>query len=79
MALNGTITLISNKGSGSSREVRIAENMTLSEVFFSELGCDVDPAKHSIMVNGKTVKNPKEYTVKDKDFVIIVPSELKGA
>lgn len=76
--MNGTITLVSNKDGGQSRKVKIAAGMTLAEVFHSELGCEVDPKKFGIMVNGKTVERPKSCDVKDGDFVVIVPSQIKG-
>ena len=78
MAMNGSITLVSTKGSGSTRKVRVATGTTLAEVLTGELGVEVDPDKYTIVVNSKEVTNPRTVKVADGDFVIIVPSAIKG-
>lgn len=78
MSMNGKITLVSNKGTGSSRVCQIANGMTAQEVLHAELGLE-DPEKYLILVQGKPVKKPSSHVLKDGDFVIIVPTNVKGA
>ena len=78
MGMNGTITLVSNKGAGSSRKVQIVEGMTAKDVFYAELGI-TDPKGYTVLVKGKVVKDPTKCNLHDGDFVIIVPTDLKGA
>lgn len=78
MSMNGNITLVSNKGKGSSRTAQIVEGMTAREVIYAELGIQ-DPKGLLVMVNGKEVAKPADHKLKDGDFVIIVPKNVKGA
>lgn len=75
--MNGEITLVSNKGSGSSRKVQIVVGMTAQEVLFAELGI-TDPSKLMVLVQGKEVTKPDTHKLKNGDFVIIVPKNVKG-
>lgn len=76
MSMNGKITLVSNKGRGSTRTVTIAEGMTAKEVLYAELGI-TDPDKWLIMVDGERCAKPESKKLHDGDFVIIVPTNVK--
>jgi len=78
MGMNGKITLVSNKGTGSTRVVQIAKGMTAQEALYGELGIQ-NPKNLSVVVNGEPVPEPSKCVLKDGDFVIIVPSNMKGA
>jgi len=78
MPMNGTITIVSNKGTGSVRKANVARDMTLSEILHAELGAEIDPAEHRIMLNGAMISEPKKTTIKDGDLVVIVPVKVKG-
>lgn len=76
MGMNGYITLVSNKGTGSSRKVQIVTGMTIKEVIYAELGLK-DPAKYLVLLNAKKCT---EFgtKLKDGDFVNIIPTDVKG-
>ena len=78
MGMNGKITLVSSKGTGSVKEIQIAEGMTAKEVIFAELGM-VDPETFAIVVEGKEVKDLSKCRLHDGDFVIITPTNVKGS
>ena len=78
MAMNGNITLVSTKGTGSCKEVQIVEGMTAKEVIFAELGM-VDPDKFAVTVQGKEVKDLSKCKLHNGDFVIITPVNVKGS
>ena len=77
MSMNGTITLVSNKGQGSTRSVSIPAGATAAEIFHAELGVE-DPDKYSVWVNGAICGSPKDTILKDGDFVVITPRQVKG-
>lgn len=77
MAMNGTITLVSNKGSGSTRSVSVPVGATASEIFHAELGVE-DPEKFSVWINGAICNDVKATVLKDGDFVVITPKTVKG-
>lgn len=77
MGMNGEITLVSNKGRGSSRTVKIVVGMSAQDVFYAELGIE-DPSKYSVLVDGEHVKDPSKHKLKDGAFVVIVPLQIKG-
>jgi hypothetical protein len=79
MAMNGEITLVSNKGSGSTRKVKIASGANASEILAGEMGVEVDPEKYSVWVNGKSCTDLRNTPLGNGDFVIITPRNLKGA
>ena len=78
MGMNGKITLVSSKGTGSVKEIQIAEGMTAKEVIFAELGM-VDPETFAITVQGKEIKDLSKCELHDGDFVIITPTNIKGS
>ena len=78
MGMNGKITLVSNKGEGSTRKVTIAEGMTAQEVLYAELGIQ-DPDKWLVVLNGSTITNLTGHPLHDGDFIIIVPTNVKTA
>ena len=77
MAMNGKITLVSNKSNGQITEPTIAVGTTLKEVLAAELGL-VDPDKYQFVVNGEAIKDPSGCQLKDGDFVVISPTNYKG-
>ena len=78
MGMNGKITLVSSKGTGSVKEIQIVEGMTAKEVIFAELGM-VDPETFAITVQGKEIKDLSRCKLHDEDFVIITPTNVKGS
>ena len=81
MAMNGTITLVSNRDDGRMTKPTIAKNTTVKEMLFAEMGASVDPDKHRVMINGKTIEGSALSTtnLKNKDFVVISPLNVKGS
>jgi hypothetical protein len=77
MGMNGEITLVSHKGTGSTRKVKIVCGMTAKEVLYAELGI-ADPDKLLVVVNGEPVEKPETCKLNSGDFVIIVPKDTKG-
>ena len=77
MAMNGTITLVSNKDDGRTTKPQIPAGMTIRELIAAELGM-VDPDKFQINVNGKTVTDRDSVSLQDGDFVIVIPKQVKG-
>lgn len=78
MGMNGKVTLVSTKGNGSCKEIQVPEGMSCKEAIFAEMGM-VDPDKHQICVNGQVTKRPEKVKLKDGDFVIITPTDVKGS
>ena len=66
MAMNGKVTIVTNKGGGNTKEITIPKQMT------------VDPDKYTITVAGDVVKNPKTKQVNGGDFIIISPAQVKN-
>jgi len=77
MAMNGTITLISNAEGGKARTLKIVAGMTLSEIFHGDAGID-DPDKFTVWLNMKVVKDIKTTKPTAGDTVIITPKQVKG-
>jgi len=77
MAMNGTITLVSNKDDGRTTKPQIPVGMTIRELIAAELGM-VDPDKFQINVNGQTVTDRDSVSLQDGDFVIVIPKQVKG-
>lgn len=78
MGMNGTITLVSTKGGGCTKKVTVPVGMTAKECIYAELGV-VDPATFIVTINGTAVKDPAKATLKDGDFVIVTPTNVKGS
>jgi hypothetical protein len=80
MARNGTITLVSNAGGGRTTKPTIAVGTTLKELLYAEYGADVDPDKYQFIVGGQIIAAAKTGAckLKDKDFVVVVPMNVKG-
>jgi len=77
MAMNGTITLVSNRDKGRMTKPQIPADMNLDSLIAAELGL-VDPANFAITVDGETVKDRKSFKLKSGQFVIITPTNVKG-
>jgi len=77
MALNGTITLVSNANGGEITKPRVATGTNLQTLIAAEFGLDgVDPEKFQFVVNGTVADmNTK---LKDGDFIVISPKAVKG-
>jgi sulfur carrier protein ThiS len=80
MAMNGTITLVSNRDGGKSTNPTVAKGTTVKSMLYAEWGASVDPDKHMVVLNGKVVPSDKldSTTLKDGDFVMITPTQIKG-
>jgi len=77
MAMNGTITLVSNRDKGRMTTPQIPADMSLNSLIAAELGL-VDPDNFAITVDGETVKDRKSFSLKNGQFVIITPINVKG-
>jgi len=79
MAMNGTITLVSNQNSGQVSTPQIAKGTTVKDVLYSEYGASVDPDKFMVNINGgDAITDLAGCKLKDKDFVVVSPKNLKG-
>ena len=78
MAMNGTITLVSGQKGGQITKPQIAKGTTVKEILFAEYGASVDPDKHMVTIGGAVVKDFSKAVLKDKDFVVVSPKNIKG-
>jgi len=78
MAMNGTITLVSNQKGGEISTPTIAKGTTVDKMLYAQYGASVDPDKYMVTVNGETIKDMASCTLADKDFVVISPKNIKG-
>ena len=77
MAMNGKITLVSNKDKGTCKRVTIESGMTAKEVIYAHMGA-IDSKEFAVTVQGVTVKDPSKYKLRDGDLVVISPTNVKG-
>lgn len=78
MSMNGKITLVSNHKDGKISYPTVARGTTLRDILYAALGADVDPDKYQVTVGGSVVTKMADCKLKDKDFVVISPKNVKG-
>lgn len=78
MAMNGTVTLVSNQNGGQISTPTVAKETTLKEMLYAEYGASVDPEKFMVTVAGAVVENLATYKLRNGDFVVISPKYIKG-
>ena len=79
MSMNGKITLVSNQRNGEITEPVVAKGTTVDKMLYAAYGASVDPGKYMVTVAGEVVEDLAAHVLKDGDFVVISPKNVKGA